>query len=192
MGFTKKWYNEQGRCLETLKNDGEARQSRQRGWKMGLPSLGESPTTVLDWDGSWHGKFESLGALGISCMLLGTGGGIAWHAFDVLQGLLTSTPDIISNTLDSDHNHNHGHGGHHHGFDLDHPVLALSMTSLSISVKEGLYWVTKRAGEKQGSGLMKANAWHHRTDAVSSIVALVGVVSLGLVQLSAKSIVKLL
>ncbi|KAK8953351.1 Metal tolerance protein C1 [Platanthera guangdongensis] len=122
-----------------------------------------------------HGKFESLGALGISCMLLGTGGGIAWHAFDVLQGLLTSTPDIISNTLDSDHNHNHGHGGHHHGFDLDHPVLALSMTILSISLKEGLYWVTKRAGEKQGSGLMKANAWHHRTDAVSSIVALVGV-----------------
>lgn len=122
-----------------------------------------------------HGKFESLGALGISCMLLGTGGGIAWHAFDVLQGLLTSSPDIISNTLDPDHNHNHGHGDHHHGFDLDHPVLALSMTILSISVKEGLYWITKRAGEKQGSGLLKANAWHHRADAVSSVVALVGV-----------------
>lgn len=32
-----------------------------------------------------HGKFESLGALGISSMLLVTAGGIAWHAFDVLQ-----------------------------------------------------------------------------------------------------------
>ena len=32
-----------------------------------------------------HGKFESLGALGISCMLLGTAGGIAWHAIHVLQ-----------------------------------------------------------------------------------------------------------
>ncbi|KAI0511398.1 hypothetical protein KFK09_012028 [Dendrobium nobile] len=122
-----------------------------------------------------HGKFESLGALCISCMLLGTAGGIAWHAFDVLQGVLTSTPDImINHTLDH-HNHNHGHGGHHHGFDLDHPILALSMTILSISVKEGLYWITKRAGEKQGSGLMKANAWHHRSDAISSVVALVGV-----------------
>lgn len=38
-----------------------------------------------------------------------------------------------------------------------------------------LYWITKRAGEKTGSGLMKANAWHHRADAISSVVALVGV-----------------
>ena len=38
-----------------------------------------------------------------------------------------------------------------------------------------LYWITKRAGEREGSGLMKANAWHHRADAVSSFVALIGV-----------------
>jgi len=38
-----------------------------------------------------------------------------------------------------------------------------------------LYWITKRAGEKEGSGLMKANAWHHHADAISSVVALVGV-----------------
>lgn len=31
-----------------------------------------------------HGKFETLGALGISGVLLATGGGIAWHAIDVL------------------------------------------------------------------------------------------------------------
>lgn len=35
--------------------------------------------------------------------------------------------------------------------------------------------MTKRAGDKIGSGLMKANAWHHRADAVSSVVALIGV-----------------
>ncbi|CAN6312788.1 unnamed protein product [Urochloa humidicola] len=120
-----------------------------------------------------HGKFESLGALGISSMLLVTSGGIAWHAFEVLQGVISSAPDIIGNTL---HAHDdHGSGGHHHGIDLEHPVLALSMTTLAISVKEGLYWITKRAGEKEGSGLMKANAWHHRADAISSVVALVGV-----------------
>ena len=38
-----------------------------------------------------------------------------------------------------------------------------------------LYRITKRAGEREGSGLMKANAWHHRADAVSSLVALIGV-----------------
>ncbi|XP_075524182.1 metal tolerance protein C1 isoform X3 [Primulina tabacum] len=58
---------------------------------------------------------------------------------------------------------------------MDHPILALNMTLISIAVKEGLYWITKMAGERTGSGLMKANAWHHRADAVSSIVALVGV-----------------
>jgi len=36
---------------------------------------------------SGHGKFETLGALGISCMLLATGGGIAWHAVDILMVL---------------------------------------------------------------------------------------------------------
>lgn len=52
------------------------------------------------------------------------------------QGLLTSTPDMTSFSLNVDH-HDHGSGGHYHGVDLDHPVLALSMTSISIFVKEG-------------------------------------------------------
>ncbi|XP_058083865.1 metal tolerance protein 2 isoform X2 [Magnolia sinica] len=121
-----------------------------------------------------HGKFETLGALGISGMLLATAGGIAWHAVDVLQGVLAS-PDILDHSLVHGHMHNHNNGGHHHGIDMDHPVLALNMTIISICVKEGLYWITKRAGEKVGSGLMKANAWHHRADAVSSVVALIGV-----------------
>ncbi|KAK3147273.1 hypothetical protein QOZ80_3BG0280350 [Eleusine coracana subsp. coracana] len=120
-----------------------------------------------------HGKFESLGALGISSMLLVTSGGIAWHAFEVLQEVMSSAPDITGTMLHA--HHNHGGNGHHHGIDLEHPVLALSMTTLAICVKEGLFWITKKAGEKEGSGLMKANAWHHRADAISSAVALVGV-----------------
>ncbi|KAI4341699.1 hypothetical protein MLD38_026392 [Melastoma candidum] len=118
-----------------------------------------------------HGKFETLGALGISCMLLATSGGIAWHALDVLQGLLALVPDNSIHIIGHEHVHSH----HNHGIDMEHPTLALSMTVISISTKEGLYWITKRAGEKQGSGLMKANAWHHRADAVSSLVALIGV-----------------
>ncbi|XP_010506821.1 PREDICTED: metal tolerance protein C1 [Camelina sativa] len=106
-----------------------------------------------------HGKFETLGALGISSMLLATGCGIAWHALHLLSTALSSTPEVT----------------HHHGIDMSHPFLAVSVTLASISIKEGLYWITKRAGEKQGSGLMMANAWHHRSDAISSLVALVGV-----------------
>ncbi|XP_050204126.1 metal tolerance protein C1 isoform X2 [Mercurialis annua] len=119
----------------------------------------------------WHGKFESLGALGISCMLLATAGGIAWHALDLLLGLLSASPEVLNHSAVL----TGSHGGHHHGIGMDHPGLALSMTIVSISVKEWLYWITKQAGEKQGSGLMKANAWHHRADAISSVVALIGV-----------------
>ncbi|KAF1880763.1 hypothetical protein Lal_00011822 [Lupinus albus] len=122
-----------------------------------------------------HGKFETLGALGISCMLLATGGGIAWHAVDILMGLYSSSPEMVSQALAHDHVHSHQHDGHHHGIDMDHPILALNMTIVSICTKEGLYWITKGAGEKQGSGLMKANAWHHRADAISSVIALIGV-----------------
>ncbi|KAG6575848.1 Metal tolerance protein C1, partial [Cucurbita argyrosperma subsp. sororia] len=122
-----------------------------------------------------HGKFETLGALGISSMLLATAGGIAWHASELLLGLLSAAPEIVNQPLGHESLHNHSHGGHHHGIDMDHPLLALNMTIISISIKEGLYWITKRAGEKQGSGLMKANAWHHRADAISSVVALIGV-----------------
>ncbi|XP_021906855.1 metal tolerance protein 2 isoform X2 [Carica papaya] len=123
-----------------------------------------------------HGKFETLGALGISFMLLATAGGIAWHALDLLLGLLSTAPEVVNQSFIHEHTHDNRHDdGHHHGIDMDHPILALSMTIASISIKEGLYWITKRAGERQGSGLMKANAWHHRADAISSIVALIGV-----------------
>ncbi|VVB03658.1 unnamed protein product [Arabis nemorensis] len=117
-----------------------------------------------------HGKFETLGALGISGMLLATGCGIGFHALDLLSSALSAAPDVVQEI-----HGNHSHGGHHHGLDMSHPILALSVTIASISIKEGLYWITKRAGEKQGSGLMMANAWHHRTDAISSVFALVGV-----------------
>lgn len=55
-------------------------------------------------------------------------------------------------------------------------VLAALYSNLGMTCfTHRLYWITKRAGERQGSGLMKANAWHHRADAISSVVALIGV-----------------
>ncbi|MEY6432726.1 cation diffusion facilitator family transporter [Thioalkalicoccus limnaeus] len=54
-------------------------------------------------------------------------------------------------------------------------VIALWAAALSILIKEALYWYTLKAGEKVGSTMLRANAWHHRTDAISSVVVLVGV-----------------
>ncbi|XP_076884814.1 metal tolerance protein 2-like [Bidens hawaiensis] len=119
-----------------------------------------------------HGKFETLGALGISGVLLLSAGGIAWHALDVLVGVLSAASEIANQSLPHRHADNHIH---HHGIDMNHPILALNTTIVAIAVKEGLYWITKRAGERTGSGLMIANAWHHRADAISSLVALIGV-----------------
>lgn len=53
----------------------------------------------------------------------------------LFQGVMSSAPDIIGST--SHIHHNHGSGGHSHGIDLEHPILALSMTALAISIKEG-------------------------------------------------------
>ncbi|BFI29330.1 ferrous-iron efflux pump FieF [Marchantia polymorpha subsp. ruderalis] len=120
-----------------------------------------------------HGKFETVGALGISGMLLLTGGGIAWHAVETLQDFIPLMSELVQAATDS--HHGHAEGGHQHGIDLEHPFVALSAAVVSIVVKEALYWQTKKVGEQQKSELLKASAWHHRSDAISSVVALVGV-----------------
>ena len=53
--------------------------------------------------------------------------------------------------------------------------LALWAALLSIIVKEGLYQYTARRGRTLGSQAMIANAWHHRSDALSSIGTAVGI-----------------
>jgi cation diffusion facilitator family transporter len=58
----------------------------------------------------------------------------------------------------------------------DYPLAIIIIVSLSIIGKEALYWYTLKAGKKINSELLRANAWHHRSDAVSSIVVLLGIV----------------
>ena len=52
--------------------------------------------------------------------------------------------------------------------------IVLVAAALSVLVKEGLYHYTKRVASKTRSPLIAANAWHHRSDAFSSIVVIVG------------------
>ncbi len=53
--------------------------------------------------------------------------------------------------------------------------IALWAAVLSIFIKEGLYRYTLKIGQKIQSNSLKADAWHHRTDALSSIAALIGI-----------------
>lgn len=53
--------------------------------------------------------------------------------------------------------------------------LALVAAVVSILVKEWMYWYTKAAAKKINSSSLMADAWHHRSDALSSIGALVGI-----------------
>lgn len=55
-------------------------------------------------------------------------------------------------------------------------TLALIAAIVSIVTKELLYQYTMIAAKKINSGAMKANAWHHRSDAYSSIGALFGII----------------
>ena len=55
--------------------------------------------------------------------------------------------------------------------------MALAAAAASIVVKELLYHYTIRAGNKHNHSLLQANAVHHRTDALSSLVVLVGLLA---------------
>ena len=53
--------------------------------------------------------------------------------------------------------------------------IVLLIAAISIIANEGLYQYTMRIARDFNSNLLKANAWHHRSDAISSIVVLIGV-----------------
>ncbi len=53
--------------------------------------------------------------------------------------------------------------------------LALWVALGSVLAKEAMFHATRRVARRTGSSLMLANAWHHRSDALSSLVVIVGV-----------------
>jgi len=98
-----------------------------------------------------HGKFETLASFFVALALLGAAGGI------IVSG--------CSKLLDW-----------WKGIPLEAPgMLALWAALISIAVKELLYQYTARKGKTLQSQVMIANAWHHRSDALSSIGAAVGI-----------------
>ena len=98
-----------------------------------------------------HGKFETIASFLIGLGLVAAATGI------VVSGML--------NLFDW-----------WRGAQLEAPGwIALWAALLSIAVKEMLYQYTARRGKALNSQVMIANAWHHRSDALSSIGAAVGI-----------------
>jgi len=95
-----------------------------------------------------HERFEAVAALILSMILLFTGIFIGY--------------DAIVKIISKDH--------------LQIPTsLALVAAIISIVVKEAMYWVTRKIAKKINSSALMADAWHHRSDSLSSIGSLIGI-----------------
>ena len=98
-----------------------------------------------------HGKFETLATIIIGIALFAVGAGIFWKSANLVVSF------INGQTLESPE------------------AIAFVAAAVSIVVKEVLYRYTKHVGEKVNSSVVVANAWHHRSDALSSIGTLLGI-----------------
>lgn len=95
-----------------------------------------------------HGRFETAATLGLGILLILAALGIAWDAVDRLF-----SPEEL----------------------LTPGIIALFAAGFSIVANEGLYIYTIKVARRLRSDMLAANAWHHRSDAISSVVVLIGV-----------------
>jgi cation diffusion facilitator family transporter len=68
----------------------------------------------------------------------------------------------------------------HLGDELDSSALTLWIAVITLFAKEGLYRYTMLIANRFDSNMLRANAWHHRSDALTSLAAFIGI-SIGLV-----------
>ena len=108
-----------------------------------------------------HGKFESVGSLFLSLTLLGTGLSVGVTSYMKFLKVVTAQRTL---------------GVAAAAKLVEIPSWpALLMAGASIASKEWLYRVTKKVGEELNSQVVIANAWHHRSDAYSSVLALISI-----------------
>ncbi|MCL4108351.1 UNVERIFIED_CONTAM: hypothetical protein GTU68_065379 [Idotea baltica] len=95
-----------------------------------------------------HGRFETLATVILGLALAGVAVGIVFNAVTRLMNadsLMQPTP------------------------------IALLFAAFAIVAKEGLYHYTMRVANRYKSKMLEANAWHHRSDAISSLLVALGV-----------------
>ncbi|EEH34639.2 hypothetical protein PAAG_05688 [Paracoccidioides lutzii Pb01] len=126
-----------------------------------------------------YGKVESLGALGVSGLLLCGGFLMGLNAVEVLATQFFPAGAEWAGEwglLGHGHLHSHGHGdhgGHGHGPGVLGPnINAAWLAAGSILVKESLYQATMKIALQRKSSVLASNAIHHRVDSLTSFVAL--------------------
>ena len=98
-----------------------------------------------------HERMECVAAIILATILVITGLGIGWSAVTKIAG------------------------GHYDRLEVP-GMLALAAAILSIVVKEAMFWYTRAGAKRIDSGALMADAWHHRSDSLSSVGALIGIV----------------
>ncbi|HHH44544.1 MAG TPA: cation transporter [Gammaproteobacteria bacterium] len=95
-----------------------------------------------------HGRIETLATVGLGITLIGVAFGIGYDATQRMN-----EPDLL----------------------LAPGLLALVVAFVSVLAKEIIYQYTKNAAQRLRSNMLMANAWHSRSDAISSIVVVIGI-----------------
>lgn len=98
-----------------------------------------------------HERFECVAAILLAAVLFATGVGIGYKGIE----------NIVT--------------GAYRDFAVP-GIIALIAAAVSIIVKEFMFWYTIRAAKRVNSSALKADAWHHRSDALSSVGSLIGVI----------------
>ena len=97
-----------------------------------------------------HERFECVAGIILSCILFATGVGIGIIGIKRIFGVTNEN--------------------------LETPgMLALVAAIISIIIKEGMYWYTRFYAKKINSSALMADAWHHRSDAMSSVGSFIGI-----------------
>ncbi|MBO5488542.1 MAG: cation transporter [Eubacterium sp.] len=98
-----------------------------------------------------HERLESVAALILAIVLAATGCGIGYSGLQAIMNQSNGGTIAIPTMM---------------------PLIA---AIVSIALKEAMYWYTILAARKIHSDVLKADAWHHRSDAMSSVGSLVGI-----------------
>lgn len=116
-----------------------------------IACVGVSARGVDDEYRYGHGKFETFATFLIAEALAVVGLGLGWNGVKSVMAAIG-------------------------GQQLPQPgYFALAMAVVSIVAKELLFQYTNRVGKKLKSSAVIANAWHHRSDAMSSVATLAGI-----------------